>query len=337
MDRRAHQAVEGIDAPLREGLLAATAAPSIHNTQPWLFCVEGAEVTVFADPTRQLRTVDPQGREMLVSVGAAIFNLRIALRARGRRPRVRLAPDPDQPHLAARITTDEAATESVAAQALAGAIPRRHTNRRPFRPDPLPEEVAAELSQAAAAEDARLHFADHRLRNGVLSLTRSAENRLRNNPHAQAELAQWTEAAETGRRDGVPRISQGPRDANGAIPLRDLAAAHHSGSPLVTFEPDPTIALLFTPDDSPADWLRAGGALQRVLLTATVRGLAATPLTQLTEIPRLRGLLTDALTGRAVQAVLRLGYPTVPARPSPRRPLADVIVAAPPGVEPGPR
>lgn len=333
MDLVARTAVNGIDPLVRECLLAAIAAPSIHNTQPWLFRVDGTEVAVFVDPTRQLRIHDPQGREMLVSVGAAIFNLRIALRARGRRPRVRLAPDPDQPLLAARISTDEAASESVGARLLAGAIPHRHTNRRPFRPDPLPEDVAAELDRAAAAEDASLHFADHRLRSGVLSLTRSAENRLRNNPHAQAELAQWTEAAETGRRDGVPLVSQGPRDADGALPLRDLTAAHHSGSSVVAFEPDPTIALLYTADDSPADWLRAGAALQRVLLTATVRGLAATPLTQLTEIPRLRELLTDALTGRAVQTVLRLGYPTVPARPSPRRPLADVIAAAYTGTE----
>lgn len=74
-----------------------------------------------------------------------------------------------------------------------------------------------------------------------------------------------------------------------------------------------------------------------MLLTATVRGLAATPLTQLTEIPRLRELLTDTLTGRAVQTVLRVGYPTVPAPPSPRRPLHDVLVAASAGVEPDPR
>jgi nitroreductase len=327
MEGRELLTVGGIDPLLHECLLAAIAAPSIHNTQPWLFRVDGARVDVLVDPSRQLRTLDPQGREMLVSVGAAIFNLRIALRARGRRPHVRLAPDPRQPYLAARITTDETAAESDAARVLAEAIPRRHTNRRPFLDEPLPAHVTADLGQAAAAENGTLHFADSRLRDAVLSLTRTAENRMRGNRHYQAELARWTGAAETGRRDGVSRASQGPRDVNRALPLRDLAAAHHSGSSVVAFESDPTIALLFTVDDSPADWLRAGGALQRVLLTATVHGLAATPLTQLTEIPRLRELLTDTLTGRAVQTVLRVGYPTVPALPSPRRPLRDVLVA----------
>lgn len=78
--------------------------------------------------------------------------------------------------------------------------------------------------------------------------------------------------------------------------------------------------------DSPADWLTAGVALQRVLLTATLRGLAATPLSQIVEIPRLRTLLADSLTGQVVQTVLRIGYPTTPARPTARRPLHQTVL-----------
>jgi hypothetical protein len=66
-------------------------------------------------------------------------------------------------------------------------------------------------------------------------------------------------------------------------------------------------------------------ALQRVLLTATVRGLAATPLTQLTEVPPLRELLADTVAGRVVQTVLRIGYPLTPAVATPRRPPEEVL------------
>jgi nitroreductase len=95
---------------------------------------------------------------------------------------------------------------------------------------------------------------------------------------------------------------------------------------VVEFEAEPTIALLYTHGDAPADWLRAGEALQRVWLTATVRGLAATPLTQLTEIPALRRLLESSADGQVVQTILRLGYPTRPAIATPRRSLADVLL-----------
>jgi nitroreductase len=82
---------DGAPGPaVRECLLAATAAPSIHNTQPWLFRLRGDTVDVLVDRRRQLHTLDPDGREMFVSVGAAMFNLRVAVRAHGWEARVRL-------------------------------------------------------------------------------------------------------------------------------------------------------------------------------------------------------------------------------------------------------
>jgi len=326
MTESAWCAPDGTPGPaLRECLLAATAAPSIHNTQPWLFRLRGDTVDVLVDRRRQLHLLDPDGREMFVSVGAATFNLRVAVRAHGREALVRLTPDPAEPDLAARVTIGRAAP-GLPAYALAGAIPRRHTNRRPFADKPVPHGTIEELAAAATAEGATLLIADPALRDGVLSLTRTAENRMRTNPRYRAELAAWTTPGGFGRREGVPREAFGPRDTYAALPLRDFALGHGAPTAVVAFEPDPTVVLLFTALDAPADWLRAGAALQRVLLTGTLRGLAATPLSQLSEIPALRRLLTDTATGQVVQTVLRIGYATTPARPTPRRALEEVIV-----------
>jgi nitroreductase len=316
---------------LRECLVAATAAPSIHNTQPWLFRLRGNTVDVLVDRYRQLPILDPEGREMLISIGAAVFNLRLALRAHGREARVRLLPDRQQVDLVATLSTQPATAPAAAAVALAETIPRRHTNRRPFANRPVPDQIMAELSAAAVAEQASLLAVDPALRDGVLSLTRTAENRMRKHPGYRTELAAWTTPGGVGRRDGVPRQAFGPRDPHGALPLRDFALGHGAPTATVAFEPDPTLLLLFTEGDAPADWLRAGGALQRVLLTATLRGLAATPLSQIVEIPRLRALLADSTTGEVVQTVLRIGYPTAPALGTPRRPIEDVIMRAPDG------
>ncbi len=311
---------------LRACLLAATTAPSIHNTQPWLFRPRGDVIDVLVDRHRQLTTLDPDGREMLVSVGAAAFNLRLAVRAHGREARVRLMPDRDQPDLAAQLTMDRASTPPAAVVALAETIPRRHTNRRPFADKPVPYGTLEELAAAAAAERSALLAVDPALRDSVLSLTRTAENRMRTDPSYRAELAAWTTPGGVGRRDGVPRQAFGPRDTDRALPLRDFALGHGAPTATVAFEPDPTLILLFTTGDTPTDWLRAGAALQRVLLTATLRGLAATPLSQLLEVPRLRALLADSVTGQVVQTVLRIGYPTTRAVATPRRPLDEVIL-----------
>jgi nitroreductase len=303
-------------------LTAATSAPSIHNTQPWLFHVHDTVVDVLADQRRRLPVLDPDGREMYVSVGAAVFTLRVALAAAGRPSVAHLVPEAD---IAARVTIGPEVCPPPAARALAGVIGRRHTNRPPFADKPIPYGTMVELSGAAAVEGATLLTVGPDLRDGVLSLTRTADNRMRADPDYLAELAAWTTPPGIGRRDGVPRYAFGPRSANARLPMRDLGLGNGAPTALVDFEPDPTLVVLFTPSDTVADWLRAGAALQRLWLTATLRGLAATPMTQLTEISKLRDLLADSLTGLVVQTVLRLGYPLAPALATPRRPLDEVL------------
>jgi hypothetical protein len=114
-----------------------------------------------------------------------------------------------------------------------------------------------------------------------------------------------------------------------ALPLRDFGLTQpqlrRSSEP---FEPYPTIVVVSTDGDDVPRWLRAGQALQRVLLLATVHGLAATPMSQPLEIPALRELVIDTASGRWAQVILRLGY-APPTTPSPRRPLADVLLIGP--------
>ena len=111
---------------------AAIRAPSLHNSQPWRFRYRSGGVEVFADQTRRLEVIDPSGRELMISVGAAIFNLRLAMRQLGRVPTVRLFPDPAAPNLVAAVVPGAIAPPSGALSTLADAIPHRHTNRRPF-------------------------------------------------------------------------------------------------------------------------------------------------------------------------------------------------------------
>ena len=87
------------------GYLFATAAraPSVHNTQPWRFGVEEPALELHADRSRVLRSSDPTGREMLVSCGAALFGLRLAVRGLGYLPLVQLLPSPADYDLLARV------------------------------------------------------------------------------------------------------------------------------------------------------------------------------------------------------------------------------------------
>jgi len=80
--------------PLRDLVELATRAPSVHNTQPWHWCVSGERVSLFADGSRQLEHADPDARDLVISCGAALHHLNVAAAARGWRARIRRMPNP---------------------------------------------------------------------------------------------------------------------------------------------------------------------------------------------------------------------------------------------------
>jgi nitroreductase len=321
---------DGTPGPaMRDCLTAATAAPSIHNTQPWRFRPHGIAVDVYVDRTRRLDVVDPTGREMLLSLGAAVLNLRVAILSRGRQAIIKLLPSQVDRDLMATVAVGRPVPIGPTARALARAVPMRHTNRRPFANTPVPAEALADLTAAAAVEGGSLSLLDGTARDAVLSLVRSAEARQRSSLRYQLELAEWT-ATAYGRPDGVPQEAFGPWSAMEVVPIRDFGLMQPARRREVAeFETEPTIAVLYIGGDTPYHWLRAGEALERVLLTATVRGVAATMMSQPLEVPELRRLLNDPATMRIAQVVLRLGY-GLPSPPSPRRPLEDVLLTGVP-------
>jgi len=309
---------------IAEHLRLATLAPSMHNTQPWRFRILRADQTIelYADPSRMLKYADPHGRAVHIACGAALFNLRLAVAVSGREPVVRLFPDRGQPLLLAALRLAAPYHPSEDDTELHAAIAARHTNRRPFSNRPVPPGVLAELVQAASAEGATLHLPDHEETARLLYLAGDAERDLLADPGYRAELARW--AGGNRECDGVPSGALGPRDPVGRTPVRDFTPDRHEPLGYAWFEEAPRLAVLSTAGSARKDWMHAGQALQRVLLTATLRGIAAAPLTQPLETADA-WLVRDPLAGtEQPQMILRLGY-GLPVPASPRRPVSDVL------------
>ena len=305
-------------------LRAATLSPSMHNTQPWRFRLSPASQTIelYADPSRTLRHADPSGRAVHIACGAALLNLRLAARVTGREPVVRLLPDAGQPLLLATLRLGGPCRPSEADSELRAVIPARHTNRQPFSNRPVPPGVLADLAEAAAVEGAVLRFPDHAESARLLGLVRDAERDLLASPGYREELALWVGGHR--RPDGIPSDALGPRDPGGRTPTRDFTPGRHQPARYAWFEESPQLAVLCTASSAGADWLRAGQALQRVLLTATSRGIAVSPLTQPLETADAWLVRDPRFGGETPQMILRLGY-GLPVPATPRRPVSDVL------------
>ena len=311
------------------GYLIATAAraPSVHNTQPWRFRVGHYVIELYADRRRKLR-VDPAGREMLISCGAALFGLRLAVRSLGYLPVVKLLPDPDRLRLLARVRLGAAEPMTGRERQMLAALPHRHTHRGPFAPGPLPAGLLAGLQHDALAEGATLALVDPALAYQQLADILGAAGRRQDlDPLAQAEVRRWSRGPADPARDGIPAhaFPAGAGRQPGRLPQRDFDLGRGLGLLADGGPPPAATAVLLTPGDGRADWLRAGQALHRLLAHAASKWVFASLYTQPLEAAAIRALIRDrlALPG-APQMLLQLG-PAHTAHATARRPPDDLI------------
>lgn len=312
--------VEEIDVLLN----AAVAAPSMHNTQPWRFEVNGRVIDVFLDGSRSLPAEDPTGRAMRIAAGAATLNLRCAAASMGYTSWFGLAPDRHDPDLVARIVVAPTDQPDKDLLALSTQIPRRHTSREPLRPVQLTSQDQVTLSRAAMAEGAELCWLPAPGVKTVLDLLLDTDLREIGDWHRRAERAHWVGGDRT--TDGIPSSVLGPRSSTYPSPVRDMGTRPADQTrPRTRFETEPALAVLSTTGDTRADQVAAGIALERVLLTATRDGLKASFLNQPLEFDDLRRTVQQT-TGKPgfSQMVIRFGHSTVNAT-TPRRPVSAVV------------
>ena len=318
---------------IREVVALASYAPSVHNTQPWRFEWNGRALAVDEDRSRSLPVLDPTGRERILSCGAAAQHAELAFRAHvGRECSVDVLPDPARPDRIAALVPGPPASAGQAEALLLAAIPRRYTDRGMFLPQAVPAAAVDRLRTAAEHHGAWLRPVDRPDEQIALAvLLAHADAHERSDPAYLEELATWR--TRNREQEGVPDAAVPAPDApprGSDFTLRDFSAGapppptHPADDDPPTPE-HPLVVVIGTHDDSPDDWARAGMALGRVLLQATVDGLTASPMTQVVEVERFRAALRHdlGLVGMP-QIVLRIGYGQG-RMTTRRRPVEDVL------------
>lgn len=316
----------------------ALRAPSVHNTQPWRWRIHPEAVELHADWNRHLPATDPDRRDLILSCGAALHHLQVACAARGLAVEVDRLPDPeDLGHLATVVIRP--GPEDPADAALFPAIHSRRTDRRRMSHRPVPAGYLQTLAEQAHRAGALLvPVASGPMRQRLTAALTEAAHRQEFTPGYTAELQLWTRRY-AGGRDGVSAgsVALPPVGLTGPSPLRRFPCAQlNQPRQLAGHGPADDAAELLviaTAGDDPIDWLRAGEATSAVLLAATWRRLATTPLSQAVEVEMSRRELQQQVlhAPEHPQLIVRVGWPASGAAElpvTPRRDLSSVLLPA---------
>jgi len=310
---------------LAEATIAALRAPSILNTQPWRWRLVGNTAELWLDRDRQLPNVDPDGRMLMLSCGIALDYALTALRAAGYHGEAHRLDNERQPD---RVAWLRRGARQAADQVNYQAIYQRRTDRRPFSDASPTAEDLDVLRAAAERHGAHLHILPKDQVAELAVAIAHAGSLERNEIPVAADIAAWTNRPSSTRdgvsmrtvTDGGPRTVR-PRDfTGGRRPWLEYGPGTDAGTVYV---------VLFTDGDEPRDWLGAGEAFSDMWLSLTARGLAASPISEIVEMPSTRESLRRLLGGVGHPAIaMRIGIPVDPDKPPPasiRRSGTDVI------------
>lgn len=302
----------------------ANRAPSVHNTQPWRWLVGDTAVHLVADRTRQVPATDPDGRDLLLSCGAALHHLRVAFAAAGWDAIVHHLPNEQHADHLAMVETRpyKPADDDIA---LARAIPRRRTDRRRFTSWEVPaEHLDLLVRRAGRAGGLLVPVTDSATRWQLTRAIEIAARRQADNPDYQLELARWS-GSSLAAQDGVLNASGPPGPTwHDDTRMRPFPGGSLGDAPTGRGEEDGgQLLVLATLKDDPLSVLRAGEAASAALLTATDLGLATCPLSQPLEVTDTRAAIRDQVLDNTAypQLILRVGWAPTSAPPLPHSPV----------------
>lgn len=309
----------------------ANRAPSVHNTQPWRWLLGNESIHLMADQTRRVPATDPDGRDLLLSCGAALHHLRVSLAAQGWRTIVHRLPNPgDRDHLAAvELAPKTPSTEDIT---LVGAISHRRTDRRRFSSWPVPDgHLDLMVARATKAGALLVPVTEDATRARLTRAIDQAAGLQEHDTAYVAELESWTGRGRVTRDGLLSTSTTGTPQHHGDTTMRTFPTGTLAEAETGRDEADGgELLVLATLDDDLVSVLQAGEAASAALLTAASIGLATCPLSQALEVPGTRALIRDQVLGGRTypHLILRTGWAPTAAAPPPlshRRATEDTI------------
>lgn len=304
-------------------------APSGHNTQPWLFGIDENYIRICPDISKCLPIVDPDNRELFVSLGCAVENFFWAAQKRGYNVTFDIRKNGE---VFAILTCAKEKNNSVLE--MFNQISVRQTNRKIYSGEKISSDIIGVLESVSWTDCVKVHLFPKRsdsfdlLKNYIVSgntiqlRDKAFKNELKNWMRYNRSHDRQTKDGLSYSVFGAPDLPRSVSELVMKICLNPLIQNHSDSKKI---ESSSHLALFTVSENNITDWIMLGRVLQRFLLKATQYGIACAFMNQPCEIAELSVKLRQnlSLSGYPV-ILLRVGY-ALPAAHSLRRPLSCFI------------
>ncbi len=315
----------------------AILAPSSHNTQSWKFKLSDEGIAVYADYSRRLPVADPGNRELIMGVGAAIMNLRVAAAHFGFECTIHYNQTEDSELPLAFLRLSRPLSPSPAERQLAQMFPsitKRHTNRNPYLMARVPDQVIASIKESAQSSTTFIHVSlDGALNQRIADMVAAADAIQQSDPSFRKELAEWLRPNYTRKSDGMTGATIGVNDLVSVVgpwAMKTFDMGKIRGAKDRDFCLEAPGLIVLCSEDSPLHWLEVGEVLERMLLTLTKNNMQFSFFNMPIEVPELRTQLRSILSVSLwPQLLLRIGYSLESPALSARRAVEECIITAP--------
>ncbi|WP_156685541.1 Acg family FMN-binding oxidoreductase [Mycobacterium sp. Marseille-P9652] len=297
------------DEVIRDAVTLACRAPSLHNSQPWRWISDGTRLHLWADPRHSMPGTDHTGRELLLSCGAVLDHLRVAMAAAGWDSVTERFPSEGRPDHLATLGFLPVEAVTAACRRKADAIRRRRTDRLPMGPSAAWPTLHSDLCRAVIPYDVSLDVVADEDRPALAEASRLTEQLRRNDTSYLTELRWWTSPFEA-NGDHVPESALLSSSEAARVDIARAFPPAGGGRRRAAIEADRSkiVVLSTRHDDAPAEVLRCGEALSAVLLECTVAGMATCTLTHMTELSPSRDIIRQVTGGSGrPQLLIRVG------------------------------
>jgi len=316
-----------MSTPMRELIRYATLAASGHNTQPWKFAIQADTIEIHPDYTRGLPIVDPNHRELWISLGCALENLLVAARATGYAAEVTYPTTAESIHL--RLTADTPQNSR-----LFDAIEHRQNTRSEYDGQPIQVADLDEVQALPLEPGVVLQYVLTPPQiETVLDYVNQGNLRQYADPAFIDELVYWLRFNKKEAMASLDGLFSGS-SGNPAVPRwlgRLFMAAtkpqQQADADAKKLRSSAGAVVIASASDDKATWIRTGQVYERLALKLTSLQIKSAFLNQPIEVAALRTQFQSALgLGASLpQLLVRFGY-AAPLPRSLRRPVDQVIM-----------